>query len=396
MLDIRPLEPADHDAADRLDALAFGATLEEVRSDPRVEQGRRRWGAFEDGRLLGAVTDLFHEQWWGGRVVEASGIASVAVEAERRGESIATALMQTAMQHARERGAAIANLYCTSSAVYRSMGFEVGGTRRMAEISTAALRQPKPEGIRTRSGRGGDWPRIRELYDEIARSSNGFLTRRGPLYFDPAGDELPRGIDGLTIAEDAGGRLVGYTTWRRGKGYRADAVLTVYDLLAVTQPGAAALLNVIAGWDTVAPTTRLRLLPWLDAAALSLPLERAREESAEVWMHRPLDVVRAVESRGWPEGVQGSATFTLLDRQLPWNAGGWRLQIADGVGHLERLADEPDPQLDVRGWSVLWCGAAKSAQLRQAGLLVGGDGQSDSRLDLLLGGGGRAGVLDYF
>lgn len=398
MLDIRPLEPSDHDAADRLDALAFGASVEEVRADPRIESGRRRWGAFDQGRLVGGLTDLFHEQWWGGRVLEASGIAGVAVEAERRGEGIATAMMQAAMHDARERGAAVANLYCTSSAVYRSMGFEVaGGPRRMVEIPTESLRQRRPEGVRTRRGNGRDWPRIRALYDEIACSSNGFLSRRGPLFADPTGEHLPAGIDGLTLAEDEDGRVVGYATWRRGKGYRADAVLTVYDLLAASQSGAAAVLNVLAGWEPVVPRTRLRMLPWLDVMALSLPLERAREESAEIWMHRPLDVVRAVEGRGWAAGLSGAVEFSLVDRQLPENAGGWRLQIADGVGELERLAQAPDKQLDVRGWSVLWCGGAKCAQLRQAGLLVGGAGDgTDASLDLLLGGGGRSGVLDYF
>jgi hypothetical protein len=44
----------------------------------------------------------------------------------------------------------------------------------------------------------------------------------------------------------------------------------------------------------------------------------------------------------------------------------------------------------------LWCGQARCAQLRQAGLLTGGDARTDALLDLLLAGGGRAGILDYF
>jgi predicted acetyltransferase len=396
VLDIRPLEPGDYDAADRLDALAFGATVEQVRADSHVEQGRRRWGAFDDGRLVGGATDLFHEQWWGGRVIKASGIAGVAVQAEQRGDGIATGLVLAALRDARDRGAAVANLYCTSSAVYRSMGFEVCGSHRTLAIPTSALRQRRPEGMRTRSGDGRDWSQIKDVYDAVARSGSGFLSRRGPLFADPSGAELPAGIDGLTIAEDDDGRVVAYVTWRRGKGYRADAVITAHDCLALTRPAAAAVLNVLAGWETVAPTTRLRPLPWLDAVASLLPLERAREESAEVWMHRPIDVVHAVEGRGWPGGVEGSVTFALVDPQLPWNAGGWRLQIADGAGHLERATSEPDQRLDVRGWSALWCGEARCAQLRQAGLLTGGAARTDALLDLLLASGGRAGILDYF
>ena len=50
----------------------------------------------------------------------------------------------------------------------------------------------------------------------------------------------------------------------------------------------------------------------------------------------------------------------------------------------------------MRGWSLLWCGAARSAQLRQAGFLTGGGPADDAALDALLGSGGPAGLLDYF
>ena len=44
---------------------------------------------------------------------------------------------------------------------------------------------------------------------------------------------------------------------------------------------------------------------------------------------------------------------------------------------------------------LLWCGTARTPQLRQAGLLTGPD-RDDGLLDRLLGAGGASGLLDYF
>jgi hypothetical protein len=80
---------------------------------------------------------------------------------------------------------------------------------------------------------------------------------------------------------------------------------------------------------------------------------------------------------------------------LPWNDGGWTLTLDGGAGRLEPASVEPEVVLDVRGWSLLWCGAARTSQLRASGLLTGPT-DTDPALDQLLGGGGPAGLLDYF
>jgi predicted acetyltransferase len=140
----------------------------------------------------------------------------------------------------------------------------------------------------------------------------------------------------------------------------------------------------------------MRPLPWADAVTSRLPLELAREHSAPVWMHRPLDVAAAVAGRGFPSLVTGGLELRLVDPLLPWNDGDWRLDVRDGAGRLDPATTEPQTTLTVRGWSALWCGAARCGQLRQSGQLVGGDAATDASLDLLLGGGGPAALLDYF
>ncbi|MDQ1705914.1 MAG: hypothetical protein QOF18_2280, partial [Frankiaceae bacterium] len=399
VLDIRRLEQADLDAAWQLGRLAFGSTQQTPPAHrPDLDGCLVRWGGFdESGRLVAKATDLRHDQWWGGRVVPASGVAGVAVEPEQRGRGATRSVMTALLEGARDRGAVVAALFCTSTAVYRSLGFEACGVMRDVDVPTALLpRGAAPAGVRLRPADAGDLPAVRAVYAEIGRAGNGLLTRHGGLFADPTDGTLPDGIDGITLAEDAGGALVGYASWQRGRGYDDSSVITVPDCLALTGDAALALLASLGGWVSVAPTVRFRLPPWVDAVTARLPLERTREHRVDVWMHRPLDVAAAVAARGWPAGVAGSVAFRLVDPLLGGNDGGWRLTLEDGSGRLEPAAGEPAAVLDVRGWSLLWCGSARAAQLRQAGFLRGGDAADDAGLDALLGSGGPSGLLDYF
>lgn len=392
----RLLTDADVAAARRLGELAFG--YRDTAARPAQSEGRwSKWGGFdEDGRLVANVTDLHHEQWWGGRVVPASGIASVAVAPEQRGRGATRAVLTAALYGARERGAAVANLFCTSSAVYRALGFEVAGLMRTVSLPADALSRAPVTTVTLRAGTGPDWPLLRTVYDEVARNSNGLLTRRGRLFENPADEDLPDGIDVVTLALADDGEPLGYVSYNRGRGYDDSSAITVYDCLALRADAAQALLTTLASWGTVAPAIRVRLLPWHDAVNAVLPLERAREHKTEIWMHRPVDVVAATAARGWSTTLDGTVTFRLVDRDLPWNDGVWHLEVSGGEAALAPSTDDPGLVLDVRGWSVLWCGAARAAQLRQSGLLTGGDPAHDVRLDAFLGGGGPAGAYDYF
>jgi predicted acetyltransferase len=208
---------------------------------------------------------------------------------------------------------------------------------------------------------------------------------------------LPRGVDGLTLVE-RDGQLVGSATWRRGAGYGDDAILQVPDLLAVNRDAASHLCAVLGSWGTVTPTVRLRLLPWPDPVQSVLPMERLRVRQLDTWMHRPVDLVAAVGARGWATGTNTAITFRLRDPLLEWNDRIWRLEAADGKVLLSpgHARDEAVVDLHVRGWSLLWCGAARARHLRTIGWINGGTTSDDRVLDTIFGAGGPAGLLDYF
>jgi len=390
---VRPFRDDELREAWELGRLAFGGPAEPPAAAVRPVAGVTRLGAFDPtGRLVGKITDLPHEHWWGGRRVVSSGVSGVAVRPESRGGGLSRTLLGALLAHARDRGAAISTLYPTVSDVYRAAGWEVAGTLDAVDLDTAGLPRPRDsDGVQLRPGGPDDLPAVTDLYAQVARLHDGLLTRRGGFFDEPPEGPLPRDVDAVTVAE-VDGELSGALLFGRGRGYGSEARLDVTTLLARDPATARALVGVLAGWRTVTRAVRVPLLAG-DAVSAVLPLERAEARVGRPWMHRPVDVVRAVESRGWPAHVRGSVAFRLTDALAPWNDGPWRLEIGDGAGSLTRANTEPDLTLDVRGFAVLYCGAATGRAVAQAGL-VGGNADPVA-LDLL-SSGPRAQLLDYF
>ncbi|MET8369165.1 GNAT family N-acetyltransferase [Micromonospora profundi] len=391
---VRELTVDDLDDAWALSCLAFGSDPQQRHPRTRVDvPGMTRYGAFDDnGRLVGKAVDLHHDQWWGGQAVPAADVGGVAVAPEARGRGAARAMLTALLRGANERGAALSALYPTVAAPYRACGWEAAGVLRTLDLATAALPRHRPDPrLTVRAGTPADLPAVTALYERVSRNRNGMLTRRGELFDVSAADGGLPG-DALTLIED-GGDLVGYASWERGRGYDANSVLTVDEALAVTPEAARELVGVLGSWASVAPTLRLCLLDG-DAVSTHLPLESAREHQRNLWMHRPVDVARAVAARGWPAHARGAVDFALADPLAEWNTGTWRLTVADGAAELTRVGVEPDLHLNVRGFALLYAGAARAQAVAEAGLLHATGVRPDA-LDLL-GAGGPAQMLDYF
>ncbi|MGC4807812.1 GNAT family N-acetyltransferase [Micromonospora sp. DT233] len=389
---IRELTPDDLPAAWTLRQHAFGIDPQPPPPATTMPPGATRHGAFDTaGQLLGQAVDLHHHQWWNGRPVTAADVAGVAVAPAARGRGVARALLTALLRGAHDRGAAVSALFPTTTAPYRACGWDVAGALRTLDITTTALPRHRPAPHLTiRDGHPTDLPAVTDLYEHVTRHRRGLLTRRGPQHVHPT-DTLP--TDGLTLVEHDH-QLVGYATWNRGRGYGTDAVLTVDDIHATTADAARALIGSLASWASVAPTLRLHLLDG-DAVTAHLPVETAREQHRDTWMHRPVDVTRAIAQRGWPTHTRGTTTFTLHDDLADWNTGTWRLDIADGTAELTPTHTDTPLHLTVRGFAQLYTGASNAETLHHAGLLHT-DANTDPRPLDLLAAAGPAHLHDYF
>jgi predicted acetyltransferase len=389
---VREITAEDAPAAWRLGSLTFGYYDRPMPEGwDRGRPGQRQWGAFDtSGRLIGKAVDREQGHWFGGRVVPASGVAGVAVEAEMRGKGIARAVLTRLLAGARDRGAVISTLFDTTPVPYRRLGWEEVGARTYVAMPTALLAQPRPT-LDARRATEDDVARIQEIYREVARVGTGMADRTGPVV-GRTPTEFLEAWHGITVVGEAD-RVLGYMTWDRGKGYDGTARLHVGDLIGLTPAATGALLGVLGGWASVAPTTVLWLgdhdpVRWHTAIAGA-----GRVEKREPWMLRLVDAQGAVATRGFSPYVRGSASIAIEDEQCPWNAGSWRFELEGGEGRLEPGGDG-GARITPRGLALWYAGAATPAQLRRLGLLAG-DPAGDALLEVATAGP-PPNLLDYF
>lgn len=394
-LTVRRLDAGDEAAAWELSRLAFGGPAE-----PPPERraagtpGLEAFGAFDEGgRLIAKAVDLEHSYWYGGRLLPGSGVAGVAVVPERRGSGVLAQVLGALLEATRERGALVSALFPTAATPYRRLGWERAGSLVWTALPTAALAGlGRPSAVRLRPAEPADVPGILETYRACAREGNGLLDRSGPL-FDENPAEVLDGFDAVTVAVGPGGAIDGYVSCERGRGYDADAVLTVFDLVGRTPETTRALLALLGYWRSVTPTLHLRLAE-PDPAWLLTGMEGARVHSAQAWMFRLVDAAGALAARGWPEHLSGSVELELHDGLAPWNAGRVRLELEAGRAQVTP-GGSGAVLLGPNGLAALFAGAIPPAIARRAGLLTGGDDRTDAFLTAAFAGP-RPGLLDYF
>lgn len=309
-------ETADDDLAQSwgLSRLAFGGDPAYVPSPPRFPMVVA--GAFDDGdRLVAKVVGLDYQQWWGGRQVPMLGIAGVTVLPEHRGQGLLRPLMDLLLS---ECGQPVSALFPTAPGIYRRLGWEVVGSLDHTPVPLSAL--PRAAG-RVRAATEQDTPTLAALYAERGAHGNGLLTRTGPSFPD-----APKAVldsDVVSVVEE-GGRITGYVSYDRGRGYRGGGQLRVWDCVTTGPGPLRALLGSLSSWDAVVDTVLWRGRTDL----LGLELSRSLGPPTEVqpWMLRVTDPVAAVSARGFAGG-SATAAFALGER-------GYRLEVADGRGRL--------------------------------------------------------------
>ncbi|GAA1836566.1 enhanced intracellular survival protein Eis [Microlunatus capsulatus] len=387
-LTVRPLRPDDAEASRRLGWEAFGFPSPVPEGPvPPDGPGQARFGAFdEDDALVARMVDREYDSCFGGGLVPTSGIAGVTVAAEARGRGALTPLFATTLGHAVRRGAVLSTLFPTAPGIYRRFGFELVADFVTVHVPTAALAAvTAPTATTTRRARTDDLEAVRAVYDGWAREQDGPLSRRGVSFDHSAAEVLER--DGVTLAVDDAGAVVGYAVWDRGQGYGEQAALEVSDLLARTVDGYRALLRVLGSFATVTPTVKIDT-SGDDLARLVLPSLSWAVRDSSPYMLRVLDVVGALTARRYAPSLRTSLDLAVTGDLLGLVDGAYRVEVADGEARCTRL-DHPGDDVRVlscRGLSLLYAGAQSSANLRASGHLSGGDRAEDHDWDVLFGG----------
>jgi predicted acetyltransferase len=404
-IEVRVVLPGDDlDAQLDLSERAFGPVDAAERNQWREAVAktvaeRRCLGAFVGDRLAGGA--MFHDmrQWWCGQPVPMAGVSSVRVAPEDRGRGIGRLLMTALLDEIAARGYPLSVLYPATMPLYRSLGWELAGSRYTAVIPARSLfgLEPPDPALADRDGSGR--PAIRRAGPGDVEAVLAVIGR----VHEAAGDCGPITWDAVTVRRWlADSEIYAYLCddgflvyrWRNG-----NSELVVEGAEAVSAATVRAFWSQIGAHASIAEKVYARVGP-ADAFWWLTRERDADMEHRSMWMLRLVDAPAAIAARGFPAGVSLTVPLLIADHARPANSGRWDLTVAGGKGALTpaqpapslatdpasqaaaaaSLADPAPVALGSRGLAALYAGTPV-VTLRQAGLACSGSPEHDAALD---------------
>ncbi len=353
-MDIRELDASDDlDALLDLSSRAFGprapAQLPGWYAEARSVIADRRWlGVFDGPRLTAAARYHVMRQCWHGRWQPMAGVASVMVAPEDRGRGTGRALMAAMLELIASRGYQISVLYPATSAIYRSVGWEIAGVQNQVRFPARSLRAltgPDPvlnsppaapravrsSAVRSRAARssaagsGGAGVRRCRPGDTAAvlavlSDAHQALRDSGPATRD---QETVQGwlADRDRYCYLAADGFLSYR-WRNGNNE-----IAVDRLVAVSAVTTRALWGIVASHSSIADTVLACVGP-ADPVSWLTREPDVQPASQHLWMLRVVDAPGAIAERGFPAGAEVTAAIELADPARPATTGAGRSRSA--------------------------------------------------------------------
>lgn len=287
-----------------------------------------------------------------GALVPARLITEVTVDPSFRRRGILKHLMTRSLAGAVDDAMPVALLTASEGGIYGRFGFGVATREARIEVD---LGLGSGEDFRLRTPATGRVLRvdpeklggvIDEVWDAFHGSTRGSVDRQvfyrnvGTGAWDPE-DITSRNRKlraSVHVRED--GTVGGYVTYRHEGWETEPSTIRVHDLIAVDAVSRIELWRHLADLDIVRRAV-MRAAPVEDVlpSALADPRSCRVVGIRDVLWVRILDVVRALENRAW--SADGLFIFEVSD-SLGIIEGTYRVQVDDGIAHVESLVGEHD------------------------------------------------------
>ncbi len=314
-------------------------------------------------QVIGGLAILAMGQWWGGQRVPMTGIAAVGIAPEYRGSGAAIALMQHTLKELHTQEVPISVLYPATQRLYRKAGYEQGGSLCSWEIPTESI-QVREQPLPLQPIIPINHQVFHHLYQQQAKLTHGYLDRNLAIW---------QGLIQPNNQETVYGYLIGDRD--KPQGYiifsqhstQDSAILRVRDWVILTDAAAQTFWSFVANHRS-----QIKQVRWkssvIDSLTLQLPEQTAKISHNERWMLRIIDLVKALELRGYPLGIQAELHLEVKDDLLADNNGKFILSVANGRGEVTK-GGKGELQLDIRGLAPLYTSLFTPYQLQLAGKL---------------------------
>ncbi|MBN3910918.1 MAG: GNAT family N-acetyltransferase [Nostoc sp. NMS1] len=316
-------------------------------------------------QIVGGLATLDMGQWWGGQRVPMTGIAVVGIAPEYRGSGAAIALMQHTLKELYDRGIAISALYPAVQSLYRKVGYEQGGSWCIWEIATQNI-QVREQPLPLELVASINHEVFHKLYQQQARQTHGYLDRHPAIWeriIQPNEKEIVYTY--LIGTKDQPQGYIIFTQERTENG----EILFVKDWVLSTVAAAQTFWSFLASHRSQIQQVRWKSSA-IDSLTLLLPEQTAKIKTTSRWLLRIIDVVKALELRGYPPTIQTELHLEIQDNLLTGNNDKFILSVANGRGEVTR-GGKGELQLDIRELAPLYTSLFTPYHLQIAGKLNG-------------------------
>ncbi|MFK5647347.1 GNAT family N-acetyltransferase [Ornithinimicrobium sp. LYQ121] len=290
------------------------------------------------------------------RSLPMDGLTWVGVHPDHRRQGLLTRLMTDHLHRVHDRGeAALAGLHASEAAIYGRFGYGCSSLDvkltlgRGTELTAPPAVVEGADGVQVHmvtAPTAEGMAALHEAHLATARATLGAVTRpdamSGTWWRDhpkARGTKEPRRL--LLSSRD--GQTTGYAVLRRESKWEEElpaGEVSVVELGAVDHASLLALVRRLVDFDLTSKTTLWARtvddpVIWWAGGPRSVGI-RAYDS---LWL-RLVDLPRALTERGY--AAPCDLVLDVTDDLCPWNAGRWRLTVADGRATCERTDEEAD------------------------------------------------------
>ncbi|MEH1960402.1 MAG: GNAT family N-acetyltransferase [Nostoc sp.] len=319
----------------------------------------------ESEQLVGGLATLDMGQWWGGVRVPMTGIAVVGIAPEYRGSGAAIALMQHTLKELYARGIPLSALYPAVQTLYRKVGYEQGGSWCNWEVATNTI-QVREQPLPLQPIVSINHQVFYELYQQQARQTPGYLDRHPAIWERLIQPDEKETFYAYFIGSKE--KPQGYILFSQ-HSKEDGAILRIKDWVILTVAAAQSFWSFLATHRSQIERVRWRSSV-IDSLTLLLPEQTAKLRHTMRWLLRVVDVVKALEMRGYPSGIQAELHLDIQDNLLTGNNGKFILSVANGRGEVTK-GGKGELQLDIRELAPLYTSLFTPYHLQQVGKLHG-------------------------
>ncbi|HSI72065.1 MAG TPA: GNAT family N-acetyltransferase [Fimbriimonas sp.] len=352
---VRPYEEADAEGFFRVRSLTYN-NGDPVPQEKRVFKNLMGFVGEQDGQIKGIFVILPLTCTRGEALLQAGGVAAVAVLPHERKSGVGKAMMEWWVREARSRGIHMSSLYGFSERYYRQFGYEVCGKR--IKITCPSDKLPRLEhNLPLRVLGPDDWEQLDACQQAFAHARSGLSVRNEKLWH-------------RVLAENR--RLTVYVA---GEPVQAYAVVShkvdfwstdhISDTGWSSPEGYAGLMDILRG--LAVNKTGLSWHEPSDSPFLASYLDTKVETVIErPIMYRVNDVPGALRALT-PEQF-GQFSVRVQDELVPENVGPWRVELIDGKVSVQK-SDNADIEIDVRHFAQSFLGDPSFADLLRNGFV---------------------------